>query len=132
MEINKIKKLINYFSPIESITYTVINDKEKLLINGTNYSELINECINKSIDLHNEVMNNIDDDLFMELIEVIKDEVDLNKIDKLINANKLNIDESLYLVENLYNIYMILVDIIRDKVSTLKELNKTIWDCYKQ
>ena len=131
MEINKIKKLINYFTPIDSITYTVINGKEKLLINGTNYSELVNECINKSIDLHNEIMDSIDDDLFMELIEVIKDEVDLNKIDKLINADKLDIDESLYLVENLYNIYMILVDIIRDKQVALKELENTIWDCYK-
>lgn len=131
MEINKIKKLINYFSPIESMTYTVINDKEKLLINGTNYSELINDYINKSIDLHNEIMNNIDDDLFMELVEATKDKVNLNKIDKLINADKLNIDESLFLVENLYNIYMILVNIIRDKQSTLKELEKTIWDCYK-
>lgn len=131
MEINKIKKLINYFIPIDSITYTVINDKEKLLINGTNYSELVNDCINKSIDLHNEIMDNIDDDLFMELIEVIKDETDLNKIDKLINADKLNIDESLYLVENLYNIYMILVDIIRDKQVALKELENTIWDYYK-
>lgn len=131
MEINKIKKLINYFTPITSIEYSVINNKEKLLINGTNYSELINDCINKSIDLHNEIMDTIDDDLFMELIEIIKDEVDLNKIDTLINADRLNIDESLYLVENLYNIYMILVDIIRDKISTLKEIENTIWDCYK-
>lgn len=131
MEINKIKKIINYFTPITSIEYSVINEKEKLLINGTNYSELVNDSINKSIDLHNEIMNTIDDDLFMELVEVIKDEVDLNKIDKLINADKLNIDESLYLVENLYNIYMILVDIIRDKQIALKEIENTIWDCYK-
>lgn len=131
MDIIKVKKLINYFIPIDSMTYTVIDDKEKLLINGTNYASLVNDCINKSIDLHNEIMNNIDDDLFMELIEIIKDEVDLNKIDKLINADKLNIDESLYLVENLYNIYMILIDIVRDKISTLKEIENTIWDCYK-
>lgn len=127
MNLEKVIDLILSDSDI-NIQYSNINGTEKLIVNGEEISEQETpenfddtETL-KRVKRHEEFLNELDDDIFNEGLEVIREKYDLITIDSLLEKDSYNeteaevINSFIDFAESLYK------DIIKNKINNLKNL----------
>ena len=127
MNLEKVIDLILSDSDI-NIQYSNINGTEKLIVNGEEISEKETpenfddtETL-KRVKRHEEFLNELDDDIFNEGLEVIREKYDLITIDSLLEKDSYNeteaevINSFIDFAESLYK------DIIKNKINNLKNL----------
>lgn len=127
MNLEKVIDLILSDSDI-NIQYSNINGTEKLIVNGEEISEQETpenfddtETL-KRVKRHEEFLNELDDDIFNEGLEVIREKYDLITIDSLLEKDSYSeteaevINSFIDFAESLYK------DIIKNKINNLKNL----------
>ena len=108
------------------IKYSNINGKEQLTVNG---EELFKEDKNKltleKIQSFKKKLDELPDGLFNKMLEIVKENVDLQKFDELLNQTEFNNDEIDYVKSHMKYINNIIKDIVQSKINKLSEiLNK--------
>lgn len=127
MNLEKVIDLILSDSDI-NIQYSNINGTEKLIVNGEEISEketpenFDDTKTLKRVKRHEEFLNELDDDIFNEGLEVIREKYDLITIDSLLEKDSYSeteaevINSFIDFAESLYK------DIIKNKINNLKNL----------
>lgn len=121
MNIEKLLKAL-YENPTDiSIQYSNINGIEQLIINGELIDEVENEIFEK-IDTFKENLRLLPDYVFDEVIETLKNNIELNKFNTLLEKEELNEEEVQYIESHIKYVNSVIKDTMAKKVKELASL----------
>ena len=125
------EKLINFIlnNPKNiSIEYSNINGEEKLVINGEEIKEesFDDSKIKEEVKNYKDIVENLDDCLFLEIVEDMSEKVDVKTFDELLEQDSYTEDEA-EIVSQMMNITKtVIYEHIVQKIQDLKEILEQI------
>lgn len=125
MNLEKLLNLILSNPDKIKIEYTCVNGQESLKVNGKEISEekFDDSPILERVEYHKQVLNELDDCLFMEIMDVLKScNTDFNKVNDLMEQEHYNKQEAEQVTAWMDKIENIIIGLIRDKIEHLTEI----------
>lgn len=125
------EKLINFIlnNPKNiSIEYSNINGEEKLVINGEEIKEesFDDSKIKEEVKNYKDIVENLDDCLFLEIVEDMSEMVDVKTFDELLEQDSYTEDEA-EIVSQMMNITKaVIYEHVVQKIQDLKEILEQI------
>lgn len=126
------EKLINFIlnNPKNiSIEYSNINGEEKLVINGEEIKEeesFDDSKIKEEVKNYKDIVENLDDCLFLEIVEDMSEKVDVKTFDELLEQDSYTEDEA-EIVSQMMNITKtVIYEHVVQKIQDLKEILEQI------
>lgn len=128
MDLEKLIKKMICENPINiHIKYSNINGREQLTVNGKELSfeedeKFKNEYLLEQISYFKKNLDELPDGLFNKMLEIVKENVDLQKFDDLLNQTKFTNEEIDYVKSHMKYINNTIKDIIQSKIDKLSDL----------
>lgn len=105
-----------------SITYSNINGKETLKVNGKEVSEFDDSQIKKDIAHYKEIIDKLDSCIFVEVLERVGEHIDLKELDTLLEKEHFTEEEADKITEELNTIKGAFICELHNKIEEYKEL----------
>ena len=105
-----------------SITYSNINGKETLKVNGKEVSEFDDSQIKKDIAHYKEIIDKLDSCIFVEVLERAGEHIDLKELDTLLEKEHFTEEEADKITEELNTIKGAFICELHNKIEEYKEL----------
>lgn len=105
-----------------SITYSNINGKETLKVNGKEVNEFDDSQIKKDIAHYKEIIDKLDSCIFVEVLERVGEHIDLKELDTLLEKEHFTEEEADKITEELNTIKGAFICELHNKIEEYKEL----------
>lgn len=121
MNLKTLLDLIESGSDLD-IKYTFVNGKESLIVNGKEMIAEYDESIHEEIKDYKDTLDVLDDCMFENGLDEIRDEYDIVTMDSLLNSEHLTADEAESVREFISYSKGVYRNLIEDKIDTLKNI----------
>ena len=122
MDLEKILTLISTNSPI-TIQYSNINGEEKLIVNGEDVSADYDDTeIKNKIKNYKQVIELIDDCMFVEILKDVKDIIDIKELDTLTKKESFTKEEGERVSALLDMVGTVINEHVTNKIQDLQEI----------
>ena len=122
MDLEKILNLISTNSPI-TIQYSNINGEEKLIVNGEDVSADYDDTeIKNKIKNYKQVIELIDDCMFVEILKDVKDIIDIKELDTLTKKESFTKEEGERVSALLDMVGTVINEHVTNKIQDLQEI----------
>lgn len=105
-----------------SITYSNINGKETLKVNGKEVNEFDDSQIKEDIAHYKEIIDKLDSCIFVEVLERVGEHIDLKELDTLLEKEHFTEEEADKITEELNTIKGAFICELHNKIEEYKEL----------
>lgn len=126
--IKLLEQLFNGFDDLNTIEYSYVNGEESLKINGKEVIEKKEEDteFKTFVDKYTEIIEELDDCTFVEVMEQIENDINIKELDDLIHKDNLTNDEKNIVKFHIEYIYKAIKENLENKLEDINNLLKKL------
>ena len=126
--IKLLEQLFNGFDDLNTIEYSYVNGEESLKINGKEVIEKKEEDteFKTFVDKYTEIIEELDDCTFVEVMEQIENDINIKELDDLIHKDNLTNDEKNIVKFHIQYIYKAIKENLENKLEDINNLLKKL------